>query len=865
MNRGVEIAAEVADGPASLITEQVANGVAVRMAVLYTLLGSGAPRCLRRSLARDQGRARRRRDRRARRRRARSRDGRVVEVGDRPRRGDRASVLDAGGCVVAPGLVDLHVHLREPGDEEAETIETGTRAAARGGFTAVVAMPNTDAAARRRRGRRRRCSPPGDGADVRRGVVGLHHQGPRRRASSRRWGSSTTSACASSPTTATASPTPGVMRRALEYAASLPGAVVAQHAEDPTLAGGGAHARGCVVEPARHPRSAGGGGDVDRRPRRRSLAELTGAPVHFLHVSTAGAVDLVRDGQGARPRRSPPRSRRTTSRSPTSAARRFDPVFKVHPPLRTDADVAAIKRGLADGTIDAIATDHAPHPPEAKERPFEEAPPGHARPRDRARAHAHRAGRARACSTLGDALALLSWRPAAIAGLVATTAGRSSPARAGQPLRDRPRPRVGGRPGSAREPGPQHAVRRPQAHRQGPPHRPARRAGRRRRRGHPMTPTRTRRACSSLARRRRTFEGEADRRASEASDGERGRHRRGRVQHRALGLPGDRHRPVVRGPGDHVHLPAHRQLRRERRRRREPPAVLPRGRRARPRAPRRATGARPATSTTSSCATASPASPASTPAGSPVTSATAGALPGAFGTDEAAVRAAARGRVAHRRRRPRRRPSPPTSRTSSGDDDAPFRVVAYDFGIKRTILRHLVGAGLPRRGRARVDARGRRARPRARRRLPLERSRRPRRGRPAPPTRSRGLARRGAGVRHLPRPPDPRARARRPTPTSCRSATTAPTTRCATRPPAGSRSPARTTTTRSRPTPLAGRRRRHPREPQRRRRRGLPGARTRRRSACSTTPRPGPGPHDAALPVRRLHRPHGRPARQGAR
>ena len=100
-----------------------------------------------------------------------------------------------------------------------------------------------------------------------------------------------------------------------------------------------------------------------------------------------------------------------------AACASFDPVFKVNPPLRTDADVAAVKAGLADGTIDAIATDHAPHRTEAKERPFEEAPPGHARPRDRARADARRARRARGCSRSPQALARLSWRPAAIAGL----------------------------------------------------------------------------------------------------------------------------------------------------------------------------------------------------------------------------------------------------------------------------------------------------------------------------------------------------------------------------------------------------------------------------------------------------------------
>ena len=147
VRRGIEIAAEVVDSPASVITAQVANGVAVRMAVLYLLLGSEAP------LARE--------------RQVLVRGGTVVDAtgtrradvlvkgevvaGCRARRWAAAPagavVLDASGCVVAPGLVDLHTHLREPGAEEAETIETGSRAAALGGYTAVVAMPNTDPAA----------------------------------------------------------------------------------------------------------------------------------------------------------------------------------------------------------------------------------------------------------------------------------------------------------------------------------------------------------------------------------------------------------------------------------------------------------------------------------------------------------------------------------------------------------------------------------------------------------------------------------------------------------------------------------------------------------------------------------------------
>jgi dihydroorotase len=145
------------------------------------------------------------------------------------------------------------------------------------------------------------------------------------------------------------------------------------------------------------------------------LAELTGTSVHFLHVSTAAGVDLVR---AAKARGVPVTAEAAPHHFTLTDAecRGFDPAFKVHPPLRTDADVAAIKVGLADGTIDAIATDHAPHVPEAKERPFEEAPPGML---GLETALALTLGELvePGVLTLGDALALLSWRPAAIAGL----------------------------------------------------------------------------------------------------------------------------------------------------------------------------------------------------------------------------------------------------------------------------------------------------------------------------------------------------------------------------------------------------------------------------------------------------------------
>ena len=166
----------------------------------------------------------------------------------------------------------------------------------------------------------------------------------------------------------------GVMRRALEYAASLPGAIVAQHAEDETLAAGGHMHEGAWSSRLGIPGRPSVAETVIVA-RDIELCEVTGTPVHFLHCSAAGTVALVRSGEGA----GPPGHRRVRPHHfslTDECCESFDPMFKVHPPLRTQADVEAIREGLADGTIDAIATDHAPHTPESKERPFEEAPPG---------------------------------------------------------------------------------------------------------------------------------------------------------------------------------------------------------------------------------------------------------------------------------------------------------------------------------------------------------------------------------------------------------------------------------------------------------------------------------------------------------
>ena len=172
--------------------------------------------------------------------------------------------------------------------------------------------------------------------------------------------------------------------------------------------------------PAFGRRNGGGRRDIE-------LVAVTGTPVHFLHCSAAGTVELVRDAK----RRGLPVTAEAAPHHFTltdAACADFDPMFKVHPPLRTAADVAAIRAGLADGTIDAIATDHAPHTPEAKERPFEEAPPGMLG-LETALALTLTELVEPGVLSLADALGLLSWRPAAIAGLV----GHGRPVAPGSP------------------------------------------------------------------------------------------------------------------------------------------------------------------------------------------------------------------------------------------------------------------------------------------------------------------------------------------------------------------------------------------------------------------------------------------------
>ena len=341
-------------------------------------------------------------------------DGTVVEVGKGLSASAGATELVAGGCAVTPGLVDLHTHLREPGREEAETVESGTRAAALGGFTAVVAMPNTD--------------PPLDSAESVRNVFALAE------------GAMAQVAVAGAITVGRAGErlapmaelaalgvrlftddgdgvqSAGLMLRALQYATGL-GVTLGQHCEDRSLAAGGTMHEGAWSSRLGLPGMPSEAEEV-MVARDIALSRATGGRVHFLHLSTAGSIDLVRraraEGIPVTAEVAPHHFTLTDGCTST-----YDPIFKVNPPLRTQSDVDAVKAALMDGTADAIATDHAPHSPELKDLPFDQAPPG-------------MLGLETALAlaiteldlTLERIVALLSWQPAVIAGLDPDHGGR---------------------------------------------------------------------------------------------------------------------------------------------------------------------------------------------------------------------------------------------------------------------------------------------------------------------------------------------------------------------------------------------------------------------------------------------------------
>ncbi|HSE08190.1 MAG TPA: dihydroorotase [Nocardioidaceae bacterium] len=297
-------------------------------------------------------------------------DGIIARMGpgladaDPDARGD-VDVIDAEGLIALPGLVDLHTHLREPGREDAETVETGTRAAARGGFTAVFAMANTDPVADTagvveqvlRLGRDAgHCDVYPVGA-VTVGLAGerLAELGAMADSAAAVRVFSDDGKCVSDAV---------LMRRALEYVKAFDG-VVAQHAQEPRLTedaqmneselSGRLGLRGwpAVAEEAIIARDC-------------LLAAHVGSRLHICHVSTAGSVEIVRwakaKGWNVTAEACPHHLLLTDELATT-----YDPIYKVNPPLRSAADVEALREGLADGTIDIVATDHAPHPHEDKD------------------------------------------------------------------------------------------------------------------------------------------------------------------------------------------------------------------------------------------------------------------------------------------------------------------------------------------------------------------------------------------------------------------------------------------------------------------------------------------------------------------
>ena len=281
-------------------------------------------------------------------------------------------VVDISGLTVFPGFVDLHAHLREPGGEDTETIETGSRAGAKGGYTAVIAMPNTNPAQDnvptiefvRLQGQR-----AGLLEVIPSGCITMGREGK-----------------ALAPMAELAKvgvklftddgsgvQDPLLMRRAMEYSKEL-NVVLGQHCEVSSLTQGAVmHECGCSSD-----LGVPGWPSIAEElmvHRDIELARLTGARIHFLHLSTAGSVELVRqaklDGLPVTAEVTPHHLSLTAE-----LLRGFDATFKVNPPLRTISDIDALKAGVLDGTIDAIATDHAPHARRDKELPLDQAPPG---------------------------------------------------------------------------------------------------------------------------------------------------------------------------------------------------------------------------------------------------------------------------------------------------------------------------------------------------------------------------------------------------------------------------------------------------------------------------------------------------------
>ena len=297
------------------------------------------------------------------------RNGRLIDPTDA---NGAVEQFDADGLIALPGLVDLHTHLREPGREDAETVESGTLAAARGGFTAVLAMANTDpvtdtaeaAAHVASLGAREGHTEVIPVGAVSKGLAGaeLAELGLMARSSAAVRVFSDDGHCVSDAR---------LMRRALEYVRAFDG-VIAQHAQDPQLAGAGACCHEGEISGKLGLPGWPAAAEAGVVARDVQIAELTRSRLHVCHVSCAETVDVIRwakqRGINVTAEVAPHHLMLTTSE-----VLGYDPTYKVNPPLRPEEHVEAVREALADGTIDAVATDHAPHARHDKEHAFAEA------------------------------------------------------------------------------------------------------------------------------------------------------------------------------------------------------------------------------------------------------------------------------------------------------------------------------------------------------------------------------------------------------------------------------------------------------------------------------------------------------------